>query len=156
MVVYPYMKVIPVKVTNKKASVPMLVNDWDYEILKDHKWRLDGHGYPYTTVKQKNCWAHKIIIWNPKGFEIDHIDHNPLNNQKENLRIVTRSQNRMNSRLNSNNTSGFKGISWNKARQKWRIQIQHEYKGSYSTLEEAIAAYEIFEKEIYGDYAPRK
>lgn len=68
------------------------------------------------------------LIWfrnipdNP-DLEIDHIDGNGLNNLKENLRTATRSQNGINRGPNSRNMSGYKGVTWNRARLKWQAQI---------------------------------
>ena len=74
-------------------------------------------------------------------IEVDHINHNRLDNRKSNLRIVTRQENMYNKSEYKNNTSGVKGVKWNKDRQKWQVQINHNKKrihlGLYSDLEEA-------------------
>ena len=56
--------------------------------------------------------------------EIDHKDGNGLNNQRSNLRIATRSQNAMNIGTKSDNTSGYKGVSWRIDHKKWQVQIK--------------------------------
>jgi hypothetical protein len=76
-----------------------------------------------------------------KGLEIDHIDRNPLNNCIENLRVVTKSQNQMNSKARG--LSKYKGVSWDKT--KWRARIWVNKKeillGKFSTEIEAAVAY---------------
>lgn len=62
------MKIIPVKITNKEASKPMFVDDWDYKILKDLKWRLDVDGYAITTSKRKRFSVLRFIFWRPQDL----------------------------------------------------------------------------------------
>jgi len=89
----------------------------------------------------------------PKGFEIDHIDHNSLNNRIENLRLVSSRENSMNLPLPKHNTSGRVGITWAKREKKWQAQIGLDYKtiilGHFDKFEDAVAAREAAEKK-YG------
>ena len=65
----------------------------------------------------------------PKGFDIDHIDRNPLNNHPANLRAVSRSANNANSKRRKDNTSGYRGVSWERRKRKWlaRIVVSGKY-----------------------------
>jgi hypothetical protein len=76
---------------------------------------------------------------------IDHADGNPQNNAIGNLRIATNQQNQFNRGLSRSNTSGFKGVCWDKPRGRWRAQLTHNgrsvFLGHYATPEEAAAAY---------------
>ena len=97
-------------------------------------------------------------IMNPLGGqEIDHIDGNPSNNQKSNLRFATSSQNKINRGPKKNNKSGYKGVSWHKQRKRWtaRIMINDKYKhlGLFDDILDAVNAYNKAAKEYYGDYA---
>ena len=89
-------------------------------------------------------YMHRLINKPSVGFEIDHINRNKLDNRKENLRIVTRSQNQMNRVIQKNNTSGYKGITWNQKRKKWQAQIMVNYKciilGCFVEIKYAIIA----------------
>jgi len=111
---------------NNKGIV--LVDDEDYKELSMYKWYLKavGNGYATTKINIGNKWINKYIhhflLNNPKGFEIDHIDGNGLNNQKDNLRIVTRTQNLMN-RKKYKGTSIHKGVHWRKDCKKWQALI---------------------------------
>lgn len=118
-------------------------------------------GYIQITVNGSKYRAHILAFlyvtgkW-PKD-EIDHIDRNPKNNRWENLREATRSENAANSIMKSNNTSGFKGVSWSKSDKKWvgaiRVRGKHFYLGSFDTPEEAHEAYKMAAKEGFGDFA---
>ena len=97
------------------------------------------------------------FIPNPKCKKvIDHIDNNSLNNNVENLRWTTQSENICNSTLSRVNTSGVKGVYWDKSKQKWKSQICINKKvshiGSYNTIEEATIARQTKANEIFGAY----
>ena len=77
-------------------------------------------GYIAVSVNRTLYLAHRLIwMWHngdiPEGFQIDHIDRNPSNNNIENLRIVTQQENMWNTKA--------KGCSWHKAAKKWQASI---------------------------------
>ncbi len=86
-------------------------------------------------IHGKNIRLHRYILqilgYDITGLEVDHIDGNPLNNQTDNLRLATRSQNARNREAQSNNTSGFKGVFWHKSTSKWMVKITCEGKQHY-------------------------
>jgi hypothetical protein len=88
---------------------------------------------------------------------VDHIDGNGLNNCRNNLRPATRAQNRMNSKVSTNNASGYKGVSWHKRRGKWLAQIRiarkRIYLGYFASAEEAHVAYVAAAREHFGEFA---
>lgn len=113
-------------------------------------------GYLRFEHKEVTYAVHNVIwmIYNqkgiPDGFIVDHEDGNPLNNNPSNLRLATRTQNCYNSKLYSNNTSGYKGVSFDKDSGKWLAQIRIDGKnkklGRYATAElanEAVVASRI-------------
>lgn len=112
---------------------------------------INAHGYYRVTVNGRQYLAHRII-WDlihpddllTKEDEIDHIDHNPLNNRAENLRKADRSTNGRNLSIGANNTSGVIGVYWRKREQKWLAQIKVDQKslhlGYFSRKEDAIRA----------------
>jgi len=88
-------------------------------------------GYSKVSINHKDYLTHRIIfLWNhgylPKI--VDHIDGNPSNNKIENLREANDQNNCYNSKLRSDNISGFKGVSWNKDRNKWVVRINTKKK----------------------------
>ena len=124
----------------------------------------NGRGKKYFVVRVNGVLhkAHRIIYLlafgvDPSDKEIDHIDGDGQNNGPENLRLATSSENKHNRGVQKNNTSGFKGVSWNKRDQKWQAKISHHRKhrhiGYHSTPEEAHAAYVRAAKELHGEFA---
>ena len=88
-----------------------LVDNEDYSELAKNKWCLSTKGYVKrgTTVggKHKTILMHTQIMGTPVGKVIDHKNHNPLDNRKENLRVCTHRQNCANMKLSKRNTSGY-------------------------------------------------
>jgi hypothetical protein len=103
-----------------------------------------------------NQQRHNLIMNPPDGMMVDHINNNPLDNRKCNLRICTRSQNNKNRSLAKNNTSGYTGVTYNKADKVWRVTIYNEGKriqlGSYKNIEDAITVRQEAEKKYYGEF----
>jgi len=148
-----------------KGNVAYVDNE-DYEKLLKFKWRLSKEcntcyavcNYSTGDGKQHTLRMHREIMKHPKGFEIDHINHNGLDNRKKNLRICTRSQNARNRRgINKNNESGLLGVSWDSSHNKWKAQIQINNKrthlGYFDNKEDASKIFNKKSKEIYGDFA---
>lgn len=137
-----------------------LVDDRDYPWLSKIKWSAHKQraGY-YATCVKKGAFIrmHRLIMKYPPGKVVDHIDGNTLNNQRKNLRICTHSQNQMNIGLKKNNTSGFKGVSFDKKSNKYRAAIQKnghkKMLGLFDTPEEAYRAYIQAAKRVHGSYA---
>ena len=122
------------------------VDDEDYDALNHLPWRL-ANGYAGFEIvsdrKRISIYLHRVIsdVTNPK-LVVDHIDGDPLNNSKSNLRVCTQQLNSCNRTiLNSNNKSGFRGVSYHIGQDKWIASImvnnKSTYLGIYSTPEEA-------------------
>ena len=122
---------------------------------------INVHGYRAGRVLYHSLCAHTVIWamthgrWPEK--EIDHINGDPLDNRPENLREATRSENEMNKLPGKRNSSGIKGVSWEKRRSKWRAQItangEYKYLGSFGTRDEAESAYIAASIEMHGEFS---
>lgn len=136
-----------------------LVDDEDFDKCNQYKWSL-GTG---TYIKSSKIGKlHRFIMNCPDDKVIDHIDHNPLNNQKSNLRICTISQNggnRMKPKKYKNRymTSKFKGVRWHKHAKKWSshitINFQQEHLGAFNSEVEAAKAYNDAAVKHFGSFA---
>ena len=131
------------------------VDDEDYEFLSLFKWSKDGNGYAarYKTAALPYSFMHRAILTAPKGTQVDHIDGNPLNNQRSNLRLCTASQNACCAKTKSTNT--YRGVS--KHQNKYRVQIRVNRKvthvGVFDCEEDAARAYDVVAKKHYGEFA---
>jgi hypothetical protein len=97
-----------------------------------------------------------LILDATKDQTVDHSDHNGLNNRKNNIRLCTSSQNSMNKKGQSNNTSGYKGVSYHKGKNKYQATImvnrKQIYIGSFLTAFEAHEAYKKRAQELFGSF----
>jgi hypothetical protein len=117
-------------------------------------------GYKSININGKSYTNHRLIFLMHNNYlpkYLDHIDNNRLNNKIENLREATRSQNQHNRKLNTNNKSGAKNVSWNQHNLSWRVRINFNKKlkfiGYYADIELAkLAAIEAREK-YHGTFA---
>lgn len=129
-----------IKLKNNKFA---LVDNDMFSYLNRWKWYVNENGYAIRRYK-KTIRMHRLVNKTPYKYYTDHINRNKLDNRRINLRTVTKSQNAFNTKLNSNNKSGYKGIYWDKFTNKWRAEIKLNYKkislGRYSTLKGARIA----------------
>lgn len=106
------------------------------------------NGYCYIRVLGRKYAAHRLAWLYVYGEwpiqQIDHINRNRSDNRICNLRTATVAENAQNTSLPDRNTSGHKGVSWNKSVQKWRAYIEHQRKqihiGYFSDINKAVSA----------------
>ena len=120
----------------------------------------DSGGYLQVKVDGKLIAVHRIAFLLYHGWLPDEVDHHNRvrqNNWISNLRPATRTQNNGNRSLNSNNTSGYKGVTRNGKNNSWRAQITLNgavtYLGSFGSPEEAYAHYKDAAVAHFGEYA---
>lgn len=135
-----------------------LVDDEDYEWLSNDKWySVSKYAARLIFVNGAKRWQvmHRLIMNTPDGMDTDHIDRNPLNNQRSNLRFATRSQNMANVPSHKDSVSSYRGV--HRHLDKWRTRIYQNGKmheiGVYETPELAAIAYNIKAKELFGEFA---
>ncbi len=146
-----------IKLTKGKYAV---VDDENFEYLNQHKWYLSSRGYAIReTMKDRKVtkiYMHRVVNNTPTGLLTDHINRNQLDNRKENLRNCNATQNCQNRKRYKNNTSGFKGVSFNKENGKWvsniRVNGKLMYLGYFKTPEEAGRTYCQAGQDYFGDF----
>ena len=139
-----------IKLTRGKFA---LVDNKDYKWLNQWKWCCDSRGYAvrherkdeYGTNPRKMIKMHKFIVNTPSEYETDHINHNRLNNRRNNLRIVNRRSNQMNAKLSKKNTSGYRGVYWDKKYKRWCARAwfygKSIFGGGFTNKLDAVKAY---------------
>ena len=118
-----------------------------------------SRGYLCAMIDGTLYRVHRLIFLHQHGYipvEIDHRDGNGENNRIENLRPATSSENKWNRGTNKNNTSGYKGVTWDKRRSKWVAQIvidrKHKALGQFDNAKEAHEAYKEAAALYFGEF----
>ena len=138
--IYPDYAEIEIK--NKDNVFYCKVDKEDIERIENHSWCI-VQGYAYCTIKNKNISMHRLLLNPPKNMQVDHINHNKLDNRKFNLKICTQLENLKNRRF-----CGDKRIQIKKYESKkdkgitWYLTIvynrQRHYIGKYKSYDEAF------------------
>lgn len=140
------------------TGVTFIFDALDYELIRQRIW------YSSTQGRNGECYIidcrgknlHRFLMNAPNGYEVDHIDLNPLNNQRSNLQICTHQQNQCNQPPQCNNASGVTGVSYYSPRKKYRARIkafQNDiHLGYYMTFIEAIQARKAGMKLMFGKF----
>jgi len=122
---------------------------------------LDRERYWVIWIGRRNYPAHQLAWLYVMGTwgrpTIDHRDGNPANNRWSNLRLATHSQNNANRRRPRHNTSGFKGVSYDRQRQQWKATICKDGHtmclGWFDTPQAAHRAYVKAARKLFGEFA---
>ncbi len=142
-----------------------LVDDEDYDWLMQWKWCAWVHRKTWYAIRTihtvgrltRTVRMHREILKVPDGVLVDHRNHNGLHNYRSTIRPCTVQQNNHNRRIASNNTSGFKGVSWKAEKRKWVSHITVGgttfYLGSFHCIVKAAKAYDTAAKEKFRDFA---
>ena len=141
---------------NTNKHIIALIDLDDIDKVKNYKWRMLKNGYVSTAIDGKIIYLHRLIMDCPEDMNIDHINHNTLNNRKYNLRICTVQENNRNHRLHKTNTSGINGVSWNKTNNCWSIFISVDnktvYLGSSNNINEAEKLRKEADNKIFKEF----
>lgn len=140
-----------------------IVDSKNYEWLNQWKWHATKCKTTYYAVRhdplnhKKLIRMHRIVIPVSKSQQIDHINHNGLCNQEDNLRVCDQTENNRNARPWRNCSSAKKGVSWNKGHDKWSASItvnkRKQHLGYFSNEKKAASAYDEAAKKLFGEFA---
>lgn len=135
------------------------LNQWNWYAIKPmHVWyacrKIAKSDKDYATQPTKTIYMHAVIC----GVDDpDHKDRDGLNNRRSNLRACTRSDQLHNIGKARRNTSGFKGVTWDKKREKWKVGLACNGKymnlGRFASKEEAARVYDVAAKKYHGEFA---
>lgn len=132
-----------------------LIDADQLEKILSRKWRRSVQGYVETTGRPKRS-LHRFILDLPQGREpvVDHINGNPLDNRKANLRICSQKENSWNRKKSKSNKTGFKGVTHHRNLFRASIgSVGKTYLGLYECIEDAAMAYDKAAVEKYGEFA---
>lgn len=131
-----------------------IVDIEDTPVLFRHKWRMNGLGYVFYGHAGL---LHRLIMQPSKEKVVDHINGDPWDCRKQNMRVITQKQNSYNCRIRKNNKSGYKGVSYSNSRNRYESCIcvdgKTRHLGRYKTAIEAAIAYNKAASFYFGEYA---
>lgn len=142
---------------NKDDDRYFLIDKEDYPLVSQYKWYFDR-----DYIMNRNIKLHNFVYGQeiPDGYIIDHINGNSCDNRKSNLRLCTYSQNSCNQKINNKNTSGHKGVWFDKEHSQWcasiKVNKKSNWLGRFDKFEDAVRAREKAEQEYHGEYSTKK
>lgn len=129
------------------------VDKEDVDLVKQYTWFIN-QGY---VINRDGILLHRLLTNAPSDKDIDHINHNKLDNRRCNLRIVYDYENLWNQKISKNNTSGATGVYFRKDTNKWfariRVNGKEIYLGNFNTFEESLKARKEAEEKYFGEYS---
>lgn len=147
------------------------VDNEDFERVNKYTWQVNPAGYAMTDVytpstgyrskdhKATKVSMHRMVMGEPEDMEVDHINHDTLDNRQSNLRIVTHAQNMANMKTHRDSKTGVKGVYIHRSglARPYRARITFYGNvidlGLYATVEEASTAYNDMAKQLNGELA---
>ena len=142
----------------------------DLPLVAGYRWRRYGgrvergeratyvHGRPAGS-RGPSTALHRLLLDAPDGMVVDHFDGDGLNNRRSNLRVVTGKENQENMKVRTDNTSGFRGATWDKQKEKWRAGIGHNgrqiHVGYFDDADAAGAAAHEARERLYTNHQTR-
>lgn len=136
-----------------------IIDKADLEIVSKHKWYLTAKGYVMTRIdRKKQLFIHRLLLNPAPDKVIDHIDRDPLNNRRSNLRECTAGENLLNSKVRKDNITGQTGIVFRKSRNAYVARINRNgkeyYLGQFKNINDAVEVRKKAEKQLFKEFTP--
>lgn len=155
----------PSTIDGAVAKIPLGINAKNgYAIVEaadswvgKYRWYLNANGYPMTRIDGECTLLHKLLLDRVNKSYIDHEDGDKLNNRRSNLRRCTQSENMMNSRIRTDNTTGYRGVWFSTREKRYIAEIMARGKkyriGTFTTAEAAAVARDAKAAILHGEFA---
>lgn len=143
------------------AYIPLTKGQWALVEIEDlpkvitNTWHSTGK-YAARKTSPGSVQMHRVVLDAPAGTFVDHMNGVGTDNRRSNLRLCTLQENQRNRAKQSNNTSGFKGVSWNSSSRMWKVAAKVNGKGfrAYCMCKyDAATAYNFAAQELYKEFA---
>lgn len=133
-----------------------LVDEADLPLIAGLTLRLRKHGHVEFKRDGRTQTLHRLLLDAQPGQSVDHINGNPMDNRRANLRLCSHAENMQNRRIHRNNSTGFKGVWFDARRGTFRAQVSAFGKkhclGSFTSAQEAAQAYLAKAAELHGEF----
>lgn len=139
-----------------------LIDLEDLQKTLKYCWKLNSRGYVVSATRadegKKGLRLHRYLMnCVDTKLVVDHINHNPSDNRKSNLRVCTQQQNMFNQKPNTRNKSGVKGVRFIKSCKRWEVRFTYNGKerviGYFDNIADAIALRKQYEEKFYGEFS---
>lgn len=159
-------------VTCKGTQVGVIIDEADEAWFDQYIWTGSDNGFGIIYIhrrtrkseggKSRKVYLHRALTGAAEGELVDHVNRNPLDNRRSNLRIASRTVNNINRGKNKSwkgkpTSSAYKVVSWNKKIKMWQAYICRDRKithlGYFTEEKDAAKAYDTAAFDLYGDCA---
>lgn len=148
---------------NGKDEMVTVISKDDWDKIKDHKWyskRIPNYrnrSHAMTNIKKEDGkWTtlsmHRLLMDATVGLSVDHINGDPLDNRRVNLRLATPEQNSANINAVTNSKSGYRGV-FKRGEGRYQARLGANYLGMFKTVEAAARAYDRAKIKKHGEFA---
>ncbi len=137
------------------------VDDDVFEWSTKFSWSFtkDGYAKAWFPERQKHVYLHQEIMSDKRFTKrtwVDHKNGDISDYTRENLRHCTNSQNQMNAKKRGGVSSIYKGVSWNRQRQAWKVNIKLDgidyFIGYFQNERHAALAYDLNAPVLFGQF----